>query len=649
MDIVGLIAPDVIGDVRGHQPVTFDASNSTGVISVSRIDHRCDIDSRMPRVSEMTDDEVVKKVHGRHTFRGFPSDHMHELLIRALALAPDDPVVLARALRLWSYFAKPVAEGYSSVGPARPDGIPLHRTALDNAERVLAATPVLDTPALRVLFWWAKQTRMMLRITSLPVSAADLEAADAESNAVYDEFQNPDLEDEDEELDASFRLLCSARLRALQLVAGGPPYDPRFTELLAGYIKDWDWNLGWPVAPLVNDPVWRAHVTGVLAERTAAKSHLAPASVPWLEELVARDQPAPEELDGRIMLIAWLLGIDEPAFVNYAQRAISSRAPGVVLDRLLTLGFDPNAVDSQGNTLLHTAVLADHTEAIRALIAAGADPAREGTGDSQQSALALAQVRNRASVIRALTGDDAASASETELATALRDTAARLDPRSLVWTASLFGISKPEPVRILELVLARRPESPEEILADANRLHPFDRYVIARVLRDAGHVIDRTLTGPVILTDNITLSGSLTVEGALVDSLNQASIIVANDLRVHGFATEADTIIGGTLYARDYVWGSYNDGSLVVNTGVQTPLLVMTDHTYECEGDEQIGRKLIDAVDAHPDVFVAAVLDGHSPDRERAVALVKDGEPIIRASGSGAAPGSTQTALASPS
>jgi hypothetical protein len=128
----------------------------------------------------MTDAQVIESCRDPWTFGGSASNHMHELLQRALPLAPDDPAITANALQFWSHYAMPVADGYSSAGPKRAEGIPLHRQALENAERILLGA-TLDTDALRALYFWAKQTRMLLRLTAPTISTAEEARAEEET------------------------------------------------------------------------------------------------------------------------------------------------------------------------------------------------------------------------------------------------------------------------------------------------------------------------------------------------------------------------------------------------------------------------------------------------------------------------------------
>lgn len=550
---------------------------------------------------------------------------MSDLLTRALPIAADDPAVNANALQHWYYFAMPVAEGYSSAGPNREAGIPLHRQALENAERILLTAPATDTDELRALLFWAKQTRMLLRLTAPEVPAEELALAGAESDTVHREIYEADYDERLRgRIESTFRTMCSARRRALELVAMGPPYDEETVSLLATYVEGWDRCLGWPVAPLVNDAAFRAHAAATIGERTAAKAHPAPTATISVKDLVEQDGPSPFELEGRLLLLLWL-GVDQESFSRLAAEAIGERAPAIVLDKLLALGFDVNAI-ARDRTLLHVAVEAANTAAIGKLLAAGADPKKKV---QKVSALDLAQKKKRAAVIQALAGGGAATASEAALAASLRAAAAALEPQSLAWIGSTFGITEPNPSKIIEDVLANQPASPQEVLADANALFIFDRYVIARIVRDAGYVVDVTIKGGV-LTKCVTASGTITVEGDVADE-SGATLVAANDVAIAGgLMTQGDTIVGGWLRARDYVWGDYNDGSLVVGEGVATPLLVMTDHTFECEGELEIERTVIDDRGEHRTVFVPAILDEHAlPSYQKARALLKRGAPVI--------------------
>lgn len=67
----------------------------------------------------------------------------------------------------------------------------------------------------------------------------------------------------------------------------------------------------------------------------------------------------------------------------------------------------------------------------------------------------------------------------------------------------------------------------------------FDRYVIARILRDAGYVIAAKVKGG-LLTKCATASGIITVEGDLVDEMG-STIVTPGDLVVDGgMITEGD-------------------------------------------------------------------------------------------------------------
>lgn len=63
---------------------------------------------------------------------------------------------------------------------------------------------------------------------------------------------------------------------------------------------------------------------------------------------------------------------------------------------------------------------------------------------------------------------------------------------------------------------------------------------------------------------------------------------------------------------------------------METPLLVMTDHTFECEGSLDIERTVVDGNSERRTIFVPAILDEHAnPDRQKAKALVEKGAPVI--------------------
>jgi hypothetical protein len=388
---------------------------------------------------------------------------------------------------------------------------------------------------------------------------------------------------------------------------------------------------------LTRDATFRAHAAGILAERTKAKRHPKPTAERggnFAKTLGTEGSPAPEEIEGRWLLSFWLNGIDEATVLELGSWAIDDHPAS--LRHLLGLGFDVNAylkrdgAARDGETLLNLAVRADNLEAVRLLVAAGADPDRKGRKGKKESARKIAVGRKRKAIIAALDGGPAAAASPA-FADGLRAAAKALDVKGLRFAASNFGVKKKvDPVAAIEAELAKAPESAEQILEGLGGGHVFDRYLVAAIVRAAGHKPDVRLKGHQILQAPLTVAGSLIVDGVLVDDLGTASVVVAGDLEVHALVTEADCLVGGTLHARDYVWGNYNDGTLAVCGNVETPVLVMTDHTYECAGKQRIQTKDADAdEDACARLFVPEVLDDGSVDRDRVIGRLAKKLPIM--------------------
>lgn len=81
----------------------------------------------------------------------------------------------------------------------------------------------------------------------------------------------------------------------------------------------------------------------------------------------------------------------EPARMARAMYRLGERGDAAMLSRLLAAGADPNRVheDMQGNTALHIAAYLDHGDAVRVLLAAGADPAQKN--DNGEDAVAVAR------------------------------------------------------------------------------------------------------------------------------------------------------------------------------------------------------------------------------------------------------------------
>jgi hypothetical protein len=592
-------------------------------------------------------DTLLTQAHDDSSWRGFTEERHHQLARRALEQFPDDPIVLYRCLRLWHSFAMPVGQEYSSCGPSRAEGRVLLDRVLAAGQRVLDASPRRDSLAMHALFFWVNQLRALDRIVTEP-SAEELATAARELDAVYDEIAGH-LEDKRDHWDILLRYQTLARRRSWELLRCTPSEEPELRDKLAAYIDVFDNCLEWPIAPLARDPVFQARITAELAARAAARSHPAPKcggeTTVWLAERVV-DAPDEAESLGRLRVLLWL-GVDEPLFTTLAAQAIGAPAP--LLEVLLGLGFDPNAPvhsrrnepDPSGYTLLHLAVASAESvercvEAVRLLIAAGADPKRvnvpaKGDRTKQQSALELAKTRKKRAVIAALEGGTAApSRAAAALATKLRAAAKAIQPKDLAWAGSSFGVSAPDPVKAIEAALERSPETAAEILDDLRGSFVFHRYVVARVLRAAGYVIDRKLRAPAVLDGDLTVSGDLVVDGALVDQLGGSTLAIAGDLRVGSLVTESDVIVGGSLCASELVWGNYNDGSLVVEGEVAAPLLVMTDHTFEHEGKRRIAKELVDPDrDELARLFVAGAFADGSLDRERVVKLVKKKAPIL--------------------
>jgi hypothetical protein len=318
----------------------------------------------------------------------------------------------------------------------------------------------------------------------------------------------------------------------------------------------------------------------------------------------------------------------------------------------LKLGFDCNRHTIRGETLLAIAARADGAEAVRLLVAAGGKPDRKNRRGKRESARQIAAARRRGPVLAALGGETTAPAPSERaaaLARTLRAAAKKLTPAKVRGMASNFGMTKPDPAEILERSLAKFPERPEDILADVASEPVFDRFVVARLLRDAGLGRDVRLTGLHILADSdLTVSGDLVVEGVLVDELGKAAVVVAGDLDAHVVVTEADMLVGGELRARDFVWGNYSDGTLAVAGAVTTPLLVLTNHTCECGSRAKSGRQLVDPDDDElTPLFVPTVLKDGSLDRHKVLAHLRKHAEVLRTEQAGAArrPADSEPAL----
>lgn len=92
---------------------------------------------------------LIAEVHDDDTWSGSSTEETHELARRALAEAPDDPIVLYRCLQLWNAYSTAVGTAYR--GPDREAGRRLVEQALANAEHVLAQHDARTTMPLRVL------------------------------------------------------------------------------------------------------------------------------------------------------------------------------------------------------------------------------------------------------------------------------------------------------------------------------------------------------------------------------------------------------------------------------------------------------------------------------------------------------------------
>ncbi len=580
----------------------------------------------------MSDAEVLERAHSVVFWGGWANSAQYEVAARALEISGDDPEVLSRCVELWHHYAMPVADGYSSEGPPRELGGSLLARALAASERVLARRPAVDTIATRKLTFWVGHLRALEALLA-PPTADTLAAVRSRLAPMHALVTGPRLGDE--RYDTHVMHLVLARKLAWELLAAGAPYPEAARDRLAALVAAVDACLGWPVAPLTRDASFRAHAAEILAARAAAGSHPAPRSARgglFIEELATRDDPEPGEIDGRLLLSLWLCGVDEPEFLKIAEEAISAY-PGA-LERLLKLGFDCNRHTTRGETLLAVAARADGAEAVRLLIAAGGKPDRKNRRGKRESARQIATARRRGPVLAALGGEATAPAPSERaaaLASTLRAAAKKLTPAKVRGMASNFGMTKPDPAEILERSLAKFPERPEDILADVASEPVFDRFVVARLLRDAGLGRDVRLTGLHILADDLTVSGDLVVEGVLVDELGKAAVVVAGDLDAHVVVSEADMLVGGELRARDFVWGNYSDGTLAVAGAITTPLLVLTNHTCECGSRAKSGRQLVDPDDDElTPLFVPTVLKDGSLDRRKVLAHLRKHAEVLR-------------------
>ena len=90
---------------------------------------------------------------------------------------------------------------------------------------------------------------------------------------------------------------------------------------------------------------------------------------------------------------------------------------------------------------------------------------------------------------------------------------------------------------------------------------------------------------------NLVVAGDLSVAGPILQ-LERGVLVVAGDVTCTAFVTDQDAVIGGTLTAKQFVWGDSSDSQLTVGRDAVTPLLVSTEHALEARGAEKAARRV---------------------------------------------------------
>lgn len=533
----------------------------------------------------------------------------------ALGSKPSDPLVLWKCIKVLHHYSMPVAEGYSADGPPNAKGRTLLKVAIACADKALAKAK-LKSRDERVLFFWTRMIQALYLVLEKP-TPAQLAECEKLCDAVYDRIlETKSVGDEEEHLDNQYRLMVLARRRAWELAFAGPPFGGESWERIAAYTTDWDWCLGWPLRPLFTAPAWLEYATTAIREKPRGDG-----PVVWLDQaVVQRDEPSKEELRGRMLYLA-LKGLKQPAVDEMGKQVIDDKLPTVCLEVMLEAGFDPNP-------LLAHAVENHDAKAIRALVAAGADPDKGGAKSPRK----LAAKSKRRATIEALEGGASKkSAGESPLAPKLKTAAKAIPKPWLRLFTSMYGQDKLDLAALVDRALSGSPDTVDELLADLEG-SPFDKLVIATLVARAGLGKAEKRKGPLVLakTGDVVVCGDLEVDGPIIDSQAEGALIVAGSLKAHALVTEADCLIGGNATVRDFVWGDYNDCSLVVGGDLKSPIVVMTDHSCETLGEIDAKTHLEDPDDDDlRKVFAATMFKGDSLDRKRVSTALAKGTPVL--------------------
>ncbi len=146
---------------------------------------------------------------------------------------------------------------------------------------------------------------------------------------------------------------------------------------------------------------------------------------------------------------------------------------------------------------------------------------------------------------------------------------------------------------------------------------------------------DLVVKGDLAVRGTLLVTGDLKVGGVLTDLGHDSLISVAGSLSARAVCTDGELSVAGDLTADQFVYGHFNDHSLVVLGTLRAPVVIEDQHSTEAGKVKAKHHANIDAFAADDPkwrkVFDPRAFSKHGLDRERLVALAKRDQNVFAA------------------
>ena len=105
-------------------------------------------------------------------------------------------------------------------------------------------------------------------------------------------------------------------------------------------------------------------------------------------------------------------------------------------------------------------------------------------------------------------------------------------------------------------------------------------------------------------------------------------VVVLGDVTTTALWTSGEFHIGGTLHAKELVYGKYNDNTLFAKA-IQTSLLISDDHCIEAEDEIKADHHFDDPSTETKKAWLGDLMDDSTLEPSRMAERVKAGKPLF--------------------